>query len=268
MQAARRRRHPRQPARRDDRQRALPARPDRRPAKSFRRRDHQGAADPADWYLGLANMRGNLISVIDLAAASRAPSHRDRQDSRIVAFAPAPRLQLRLLVIARAAACAHRRHDVKDFRRPLPMQRHGWRRCDWRHWYGTRTSFLHVAGSRFIARRFMNRQDSRAGTVIGIKMTLNGVQSRLPQGRLKKTPCWRRRTPIRPGLRHGRAVSRAGCRRAAEPAMLRPGTSMRRRASAAADELEERQPRLPLIGHLSLPRQLRILLGLLRPASC
>ncbi|MGX4642028.1 methyl-accepting chemotaxis protein [Massilia sp. SYSU DXS3249] len=47
----------------------------------------------------------------------------------------------------------------------------------------------------------------------------------------------------------------------AEEAMLRLGSVMRRRAPAAAEELEEDNLSLPLIGHLSLPRQLRILLA-------
>jgi twitching motility protein PilJ len=46
----------------------------------------------------------------------------------------------------------------------------------------------------------------------------------------------------------------------AEEAMLRLGTVMRRRAPAAEEGADEDKLRLPLIGHLSLPRQLRLLL--------
>jgi twitching motility protein PilJ len=46
----------------------------------------------------------------------------------------------------------------------------------------------------------------------------------------------------------------------ADEAMLRLGNLVRRRAPAAAEDEEEDNLSLPLIGHLSLPRQLRILL--------
>ena len=68
-------------------------------------------------------------------------------------------------------------------------------------------------------------------------------------------------------LPEGHAFASAGAAAApaggsAEEAMLRLGNVMRRRAPAAADESEDEENlSLPLIGHLSLPRQLRILLA-------
>ncbi|HJV75541.1 MAG TPA: chemotaxis protein CheW [Noviherbaspirillum sp.] len=41
-----------------------------------------------DWYIGVANIRGNLISVIDLARFCGQPSTQIDKESRIVAFAP------------------------------------------------------------------------------------------------------------------------------------------------------------------------------------
>lgn len=51
-----------------------------------------------DWFLGLANIRGNLISVVDFARfQGHAPTPIDK-DSRIVAFAPALSFNSGLLV--------------------------------------------------------------------------------------------------------------------------------------------------------------------------
>jgi twitching motility protein PilI len=51
-----------------------------------------------DWFLGLANIRGNLISVVDFARfQGQAPTPVDK-DSRIVAFAPALSFNSGLLV--------------------------------------------------------------------------------------------------------------------------------------------------------------------------
>lgn len=51
-----------------------------------------------DWYLGLTNVRGNLISVIDLARFNGLPSTPLEKESRIVAFAPALSFNCGLLV--------------------------------------------------------------------------------------------------------------------------------------------------------------------------
>ena len=57
------------------------------------------------------------------------------------------------------------------------------------------------------------------------------------------------------------AAAPAAAGGSAEEAMLRLGNVMQRRAPAAADDVEDEDNlSLPLIGHLSLPRQLRILL--------
>lgn len=51
-----------------------------------------------EWYLGLTNIRGNLISVIDLARfLGSAPAHSDKE-SRIVAFSPSLAFNAGLLV--------------------------------------------------------------------------------------------------------------------------------------------------------------------------
>ena len=61
---------------------------------------------------------------------------------------------------------------------------------------------------------------------------------------------------------HASGATLAPAGGSAEEAMLRLGNVMRRRAPAAADESEDEENlSLPLIGHLSLPRQLRILLA-------
>jgi twitching motility protein PilI len=51
-----------------------------------------------DWYLGLSNFRGNLISVVDFSRFQGHPSTQIEQDSRIVAFAPALSFNCGLLV--------------------------------------------------------------------------------------------------------------------------------------------------------------------------
>ncbi|HEX7635160.1 MAG TPA: chemotaxis protein CheW [Noviherbaspirillum sp.] len=51
-----------------------------------------------DWYLGLTNIRGNLISVIDLARFRGMPLTPVDKESRIVAFAPALGFNSGLLV--------------------------------------------------------------------------------------------------------------------------------------------------------------------------
>jgi twitching motility protein PilI len=52
----------------------------------------------ADWFLGLSNLRGNLVSVVDLARfQGQEPTVIDK-DSRIVAFAPALGFNCGLLV--------------------------------------------------------------------------------------------------------------------------------------------------------------------------
>lgn len=51
-----------------------------------------------DWFLGLANIRGNLISVIDLARFHGLPPTPIDKESRIVAFAPSLSFNSGLLV--------------------------------------------------------------------------------------------------------------------------------------------------------------------------
>lgn len=51
-----------------------------------------------DWYLGLSNMRGNLISVIDLSRFQGLAAAPIEQESRIVAFAPSLSFNCGLLV--------------------------------------------------------------------------------------------------------------------------------------------------------------------------
>ena len=51
-----------------------------------------------DWFLGLANIRGNLISVIDLAHFCGQPQTPIDKESRIVAFAPGLSFNCGLLV--------------------------------------------------------------------------------------------------------------------------------------------------------------------------
>lgn len=51
-----------------------------------------------DWYLGLTNIRGNLISVIDLARFRGAPPTPIDKESRIIAFSPALAFNAGLLV--------------------------------------------------------------------------------------------------------------------------------------------------------------------------
>ncbi|MFC3110983.1 chemotaxis protein CheW [Undibacterium arcticum] len=51
-----------------------------------------------DWYLGLSNLRGNLISVVDFARFQGHSTTQIEQDSRIVAFAPALSFNCGLLV--------------------------------------------------------------------------------------------------------------------------------------------------------------------------
>jgi twitching motility protein PilI len=52
----------------------------------------------ADWFLGLSNLRGNLISVIDLARFQGQDATVIEKDSRVVAFAPALGFNCGLLV--------------------------------------------------------------------------------------------------------------------------------------------------------------------------
>ncbi|MBI3228741.1 MAG: chemotaxis protein CheW [Burkholderiales bacterium] len=51
-----------------------------------------------DWYLGLANIRGNLISVIDFARFQGLPPTPINNESRIIAFAPGLSFNSGLLV--------------------------------------------------------------------------------------------------------------------------------------------------------------------------
>jgi len=51
-----------------------------------------------DWYLGLLNVRGNLISVVDFAQFMGQPSTTIDKESRIVAFAPGLAFNCGLLV--------------------------------------------------------------------------------------------------------------------------------------------------------------------------
>ncbi|MEN9865298.1 MAG: hypothetical protein RL748_888 [Pseudomonadota bacterium] len=51
-----------------------------------------------DWYLGLSNIRGNLISVIDFARFQGLPATPINSESRIIAFAPALQFNSGLLV--------------------------------------------------------------------------------------------------------------------------------------------------------------------------
>ena len=52
----------------------------------------------ADWFLGLSNLRGNLISIIDLARFQGGDATVIEKDSRVVAFAPALGFNCGLLV--------------------------------------------------------------------------------------------------------------------------------------------------------------------------
>jgi len=52
----------------------------------------------ADWFLGLSNLRGNLISIIDLARFHGHDATVIEKDSRVVAFAPALGFNCGLLV--------------------------------------------------------------------------------------------------------------------------------------------------------------------------
>ena len=52
----------------------------------------------ADWFLGLSNLRGNLISIIDLARFQGQDATVIEKDSRVVAFAPALGFNCGLLV--------------------------------------------------------------------------------------------------------------------------------------------------------------------------
>lgn len=51
-----------------------------------------------DWFLGLTNIRGNLVSVVDLAHMQGQPATPIDKESRIVAFAPALSFNSALLV--------------------------------------------------------------------------------------------------------------------------------------------------------------------------
>jgi twitching motility protein PilI len=51
-----------------------------------------------DWYLGLSNMRGNLVGIIDFARFQGAPATVIDRDSRVIAFAPALGFNCGLLV--------------------------------------------------------------------------------------------------------------------------------------------------------------------------
>jgi twitching motility protein PilI len=51
-----------------------------------------------DWYLGLSNIRGNLLSVIDFARFQGQPATPITSESRIIAFAPALSFNSGLLV--------------------------------------------------------------------------------------------------------------------------------------------------------------------------
>ncbi|WP_151635757.1 chemotaxis protein CheW [Noviherbaspirillum aerium] len=61
-----------------------------------------GAVTPVpltkDWFLGLVNVRGNLISVIDLACFRGMAATRIEKDSRVIAFAPSLSFNCGLLV--------------------------------------------------------------------------------------------------------------------------------------------------------------------------
>jgi twitching motility protein PilI len=51
-----------------------------------------------DWYIGLTNIRGNLVSVVDLARFCGLPQTPINKESRIVAFSPALSFNAGLLV--------------------------------------------------------------------------------------------------------------------------------------------------------------------------
>ncbi len=72
-----------------------------------------------DWFLGLTNVRGNLISVVDLARfQGQAPSQIDKK-SRIVAFAPSLTFNSGLLVTR--VLGLHRIADMKQQANPVEM---------------------------------------------------------------------------------------------------------------------------------------------------
>ena len=52
----------------------------------------------ADWFLGLSNLRGNLISIVDLARFQGRPATVIEKECRVVAFAPALGFNCGLLV--------------------------------------------------------------------------------------------------------------------------------------------------------------------------
>lgn len=81
-----------------------------------------------DWFLGLANIRGNLTSVVDLARfCGRTPTPVDKE-SRIVAFAPALSFNSALLVSRvlglRSIADMQPQPDVASDGRPWIVRRY------------------------------------------------------------------------------------------------------------------------------------------------
>ena len=79
-----------------------------------------------DWYLGLVNIRGNLISVIDFARYLGLAQTDIEPASRIVTFAPALGVNCGLLVFTRTGF-AQRRRNAKTARRARCLERMDWR---------------------------------------------------------------------------------------------------------------------------------------------
>jgi twitching motility protein PilI len=71
----------------------------------------------ADWFLGLSNLRGNLISVIDLARFQGLDATAIDKDSRVVAFAPALGFNCGLLV---SRVLGLRNVDAMTLKNPAP----------------------------------------------------------------------------------------------------------------------------------------------------
>jgi twitching motility protein PilI len=71
----------------------------------------------ADWFLGLSNLRGNLISVVDLARFQGRDATVIDKDCRIVAFAPALGFNCGLLV---SRVLGLRNIDAMTLKNPAP----------------------------------------------------------------------------------------------------------------------------------------------------
>lgn len=107
-----------------------------------------------DWYIGLTNIRGNLVSVIDLARYLGMPATAVDKDSRVVAFAPALAFNCGLLVsrvMGLRNLAEMRAEDAQGGEGLAPWATRAWRDRDERVWTELKLSeivqdpqFLHV----------------------------------------------------------------------------------------------------------------------------